>query len=327
MVIKILNGLIAIIAGVGGALVLFWLLNAAVERLPKKWELRLKPYVFVGPALLIVTLFLIYPTVNTAYLSVRGNTGDEFVGLENFTRLFTEAEFQQTLINNILWVLVVPVMAVVIGLAVAVLADRLRPRWENVSKSVIFMPMAISFVGASTIWGFIYAVRPAGRPQVGILNAIVQGLGGEPVAWLQTQTFNFNDFLLMFIMIWLQAGFAMVLLSAAIKSVPDETIEAARIDGASEWQTFWRVVIPQIRSTIAVVFTTILILVMKVFDIVYVMTGGNFQTDVVGNRFFTELFNFRNQGTAAAIVMVLLIAVIPAMYFNIRRFREQEATR
>jgi len=325
--LKLANAVIAVVAGVGGAMLLYWAMNAVVERLPATWEHRLKPYVFIGPAVLVVTLLLVYPTLYTVYLSLFDAGGDDPVGLANYTSLFTDADFQGTLVNNLLWMIVVPAVAVAVGLAVATLADKMRERAERVAKSVIFLPMAISFVGAGTIWGFIYTARPAGRPQIGILNAIVQGIGFDPIAWLQTQTFNLNDFLLMTIMVWLQAGFAMVLLSAAIKSVPQETIEAGRVDGASELQIFWRVVVPQIRGTVAVVFTTILILVMKVFDIVYVMTGGNFQTDVVGNRFFTELFNSRNSGRAAAIVVILLVAVIPAMFFNIRRFRAEEALR
>ena len=325
--LKIANALIAVVGGVGGAVALFWALNAITDRLGKTWSARLKPYAFIGPAVAIVAVFLVYPTVQTALLSLYDRRGERFVALANFTRLFGEAEFRQTMLNNLLWIIVVPAVAVVIGLAVAVLADKLTARAENIAKSIIFLPMAISFVGASTIWGFVYATRPAGRPQIGILNAIVQGLGGQPIAWLQTQGGNINDLLLMVIMVWLQAGFAMVLLSAAVKNVPDETLEAARIDGATELQVFWRVVVPQIRPTIAVVFTTIVILVLKVFDIVYVMTGGNFRTDVIGNRFFTELFQARDSGTAAALVVVLLIAVSPVMVYNVRRFRADEAAR
>lgn len=325
MILKILNGLIAIVAGVGGIVVLYAVLNRFVEGLPEVWEHRLKPYVFVGPAIGAVAIFLLYPALQTSWLSFFGRFGTDWVGLDNYLELFAEKGFQETLINNLLWILVVPASALVVGLAVATLADRLRARWENISKSIIFLPMAISFVGASTIWGFVYAWRAPGRPQIGILNAVLQQMGLEPVLWLQRSALNLNDFLLMVIMIWLQAGFAMVLLSAAIKNVPEETLEAARIDGASEWQIFWRVVVPQIRATIAVVFTTILILVMKVFDIVFVMTGGRFQTDVLGNRFITELFDFGHSGRAAAVVVVLLVAVIPAMIYNVRRFRAEEA--
>jgi alpha-glucoside transport system permease protein len=325
MLLKIANAVIAVTGGVAGVLLLFYVLNAAVERLPERAEQALKPYVFVGPAMLVVGAFLVYPTVQTAFLSFAGPRSEELVGFGNYVQLFGDPSFRETLVNNLLWIIVVPTVSLAAGLAVAVLADRLRPRAEQVSKSIIFLPMAISFVGASTIWSFVYATRPAGTDQIGLLNAVVQAFGFDPVAWLQTGAFNLNDFLLMAIMIWLQAGFAMVLLSAAIKGVPDDTIEAARIDGAKEAQIFWRVVVPQIRSTMVVVFTTILILVMKVFDIVYVMTGGLFGTDVLGVRFFNELFQNLQNGRAAAVVVVLLIAVIPVMIVNVRRFRAEEA--
>lgn len=325
--IKVINAVLAILGGVGGILILYWLLNLVVERMPDAWGNRLRPYVFVGPALAVVGLFLVYPTVRTAVLSFANRDSTAWVGLSNYTDLLAEPAFRETLINNVLWIIVVPAVAVVVGLAVAVLADRLRPRAEKFTKSVIFLPMAISFVGASTIWGFIYAFRPEGRPQIGLLNAIVTTLGFDPIIWLQLTNFNINDFLLMNIMVWLQAGFAMVLLSAAIKGVPDDTIEAARIDGANEVQIFFRVVIPQIWPTVTVVFVTVLILVMKVFDIVYVMTGGTFGTNVIGVQFFVELFEFGNAGRAAAIVVVLLIAVIPVMIYQVRRFRAEEAGR
>ena len=323
--LKLANALIAVIAGVGGTIVLFWAMNKIVETLPEKWENRLKPYVFIGPALIVVTLFLIYPAVRTIYLSFLDDRSTDFVGLDNYTTLFTDPGLRLAITNNLLWVLVVPISCVAFGLLVAVLADRLTPRFENVSKSIIFTPMAVSAVGASTIWLFVYAWRPAGTAQIGLLNAIWTGLGGDAVAWVQVSNFRLNSFLLMVIMIWLQTGFAMVLLSSAIKGVPTETIEAARIDGASEIQIFWRVTVPQIMSTIVVVFTTILIAVLKIFDIIFVSTGGNFNSDVVANRFITELFDFRRFGLAAAIVVVLMIATIPVMVYNVRQFREQEA--
>jgi alpha-glucoside transport system permease protein len=324
-VIKVINAILFMIYAVGGSMALFWLLNFLVERLPEKWEQRIKPYVFIGPAMLAVTIFLVYPGVRTIFLSFFNNRGDEFVGLRNYTALASDPDLRQAIVNNILWILIVPTLAVAVGLLVAVLADRLSPRAERISKSVIFLPMAISFVGASTIWKFIYEWRAQGRPQIGVLNAIWTAFGGQPQTWLQISSGRLNSLLLMIILVWLQAGFAMVLLSAAIKGVPDETIEAARIDGASEVQIFFRVVVPQIASTIIVVLTTIVILVLKVFDIVYVMTGGNFNTDVVANRFITELFNFRQPGRASAIVVALIIATIPVMIYNIRQFRSEEA--
>lgn len=323
---KLLTALLAIVIGVGGIVVLFWSLNALVERgLPERWRDRARPWVFIGPSVLIVGLYLLFPAVDTIRRSFMDARSESFVGFENFEFLVTNDALRETIWNNLLWILLVPAVSVAIGLAVAVLADKLTAKWENVSKSLIFLPMAISFVGASTIWGFIYAWRAEGQPQIGILNAIWTKLGGEPIAWLNQTTYN--DFLLMAIMIWLQAGFAMVLLSAAIKGVPEDTIEAARIDGATEIQIFWRVVVPQIRSSIVVVGTTIVILVLKVFDIVLVMTGGNFGTDVVANRFITELIDNRHNGRAAVLVVALMIATIPFMISNIRRFREQEATR
>ncbi|MBA2528823.1 MAG: sugar ABC transporter permease [Euzebyales bacterium] len=321
--LKVANGLIAIVGGVGGVMLLFYILNMVVERLPGEWEGRLKPYVFIGPAIFVVVVFLIYPSIRTAIDSFFAD--DAFVGFGNYVALAQDPSVRGTLVNNLVWILFVPTFSVGFGLAIAVLADRLRPRWEKVSKSVIFLPMAISFVGASTIWKFVYEVRPPGRPQIGLLNGIITAIGFDPVSWLTTTAFNLNDIMLTVIVIWLQAGFAMVLLSAAIKGVPEETIEAARIDGATEVQIFWRVTIPQIRTTIAVVTTTIVILVLKVFDVVYVMTNGNFETEVIANRFIKEAFTFRQFGRAAAIVMVLMVVVIPVMISNIRRFRAEEA--
>jgi alpha-glucoside transport system permease protein len=324
--LKLLNAVIAIVAGVGGIILLFFLLNMVVERLPGKWEDRLKPYVFVGPALAVVGLFLIYPTVQTIVASFANRDTTAWVGLENYTSLLSDANFHEALINNLLWIIIVPAGSVIVGLLVAVLADRLSARSEKISKSLIFLPMAISFVGASTIWGFVYDARPGDNP-IGLLNAIWTAVGLDQVFWLQLSSFNVNDMLLMVIMVWLQAGFAMVLLSAAIKNVPEDTLEAARIDGATEVQIFFRVVVPQIWATVLVVFTTILILVMKVFDIVYVMTNGAFETQVIGNLFFTQLFEFGDSGGSAAIVVVLMIAVIPVMIYQVRRFRAEEVGR
>jgi alpha-glucoside transport system permease protein len=322
---KLLSGVVAIIAGVGGILVLFWLLNTAVERLPSKWQQRLKPYVFVGPAMAAVGIFLVYPALRTFYLSFFDRRGESFVGVDNYLVLATDPTMRSAIFNNLLWIVFVPTVSVAVGLVVAVLADHLKPTMERITKSVIFMPMAVSFVGASTVWLFIYTWRPPGQQQIGLLNAVWTAVGGEPQAWIQISTGRLNSFLLMVILVWLQAGFAMVLLSAAIKNVPEDTIEAARIDGASEVQIFFRVVIPQIASTIMVVLTTIVILVLKVFDSVFVMTNGRFETDLVAVRFIRELFNFREFGRAAAIVVVLMLATIPVMIYNIKQFREQEA--
>jgi alpha-glucoside transport system permease protein len=325
--IKIANALIAIVSGVGGAVLLYYLLNKLVEQLPQKWEERVKPYVYLAPAFAAITLFLLYPAVRTIILSFANRDSTAFVGLSNYTELLGSPAFRQTLLNTLLWIVVVPAATVVLGLGIAVLADRLNPRGEKVSKTIIFLPMAISMVGAGTIWRFIYEARPPGRPQIGLQNAIVTALGFEPVVWLQETTFRLNSLLLMIILIWAQVGFSMVLLSAAVKGVPTETLEAARIDGANERQAFFRVVVPQIWPTVITVFITVTIGVMKVFDVVYVMTNGNFNTNVIGLDFYNQLFTNGNAGYASAIVVLLMLAVVPIMIYQVRHFRAQEATR
>lgn len=325
--LKIANALLAIGAGVLGAMALFWLMNKIVELLPPKMEERLKPYVFIGPALAAITLFLVYPAVQTVTASFANSDTSAWVGLKNFTTLLTEKEFQTTILNTVLWVLIVPAVTVAFGLLVAVLADRLGPTGEKLSKTLIFMPMAISMVGAATIWQFVYSVKPKQESQIGLLNAIVTQFGGDPVNWLQLSNFKVNSLLLMVIFIWTQVGYSMVLLSAAIKGVPDDTVEAGRIDGATERQIFFRIVIPQVWPTIITVFVTVLIGVMKTADIVYVTTNGNFSTNVVGTAFFVELFKNQENGRAAAIVVMLMIAIIPVLIYQIRQFRQQEMNR
>jgi len=325
--VKVINTILTIIAGVGGAFVLYYLLNKLVELFPPKWEERLKPYFFVGPAFVVIALYLIYPAIQTVVYSFANAQSTAFVGTKNYTDLLTNPGFQQTLLNTLLWILIVPVVTIILGLAIATLADRLRPRGEKFTKTIIFLPLAISAVGAGTIWRFVYAANPEGQPQVGLQNAILVKLGGHPVNWLQLSQFHFNSLLLMVILIWGQAGFAMVLLSAAVKGVPVETLEAARIDGAGERSIFFRVIVPQIWPTVVTVFITIVIGVMKIFDIVYVMTNGNFNTNVVGVEFFNQLFTNGNAGYAAAIVVMLMIAIIPIMYYQVRHFRAQEAAR
>ena len=325
--IRLINALLAIVGGVGAALLLYWILNKLVETLPGKWEERLKPWVFIGPAVAAIGLFLVYPAIRTFILSFANAQSTAWVGLENYTDLLSSEAFRQTLYNTLLWIAVVPAVTVALGLGVAVLADRLGPRSEKLSKSIIFLPMAISGVGQATIWRFIYEARPEGEPQIGLQNAVWTALGFDPVAWLQVDTLHFNSFLLMIILIWAQVGFSMVLLSAAVKGVPVDTLEAARIDGANERQIFFRVIIPQIWSTVITVFITVLISVMKIFDVVYVMTNGNFNTDVIAVNFFNELFRNGNNGRASAIVVMLMIAVLPVIIYQVRHFRAEEAAR
>ncbi len=325
--IKVINALLAVVGGVVGALVLYWVLNFIAERLPEKWEERLKPYLYILPALAAIGLFLVYPAIQTVIYSFANATTTQWVGLENYTDLIGEKDFQITLVNTLLWITIVPTFVVVLGLAVAVLADRLSGGGERVSKTLIFLPMAISGVAMAAIWRFVYEVRPEGETQIGLQNAVWTALGGNPVAWLQQDTLRLNTFMLMIILIWGQTGFAMVLLSAAIKGVPEDTLEAARIDGANERQAFFRVVVPQIWGSIVTVFITVLIGVMKIFDVVYVMTGGNFNTNVIAVRFFNELITNGDAGKAAAIVVMLMIAVIPVMIYQVRNFRAEEASR
>ena len=288
------------------------------------WRSRIRPWLFLAPALLLLGVFLLYPLIDTFRLSFFDATGHRFVGFSNYQWVFVDQSFLITIRNNFLWLLVVPASATAAGLIVAVLADRVW--WGNFAKSMVFMPMAISFVGASVIWKFVFDYRGAGSEQIGILNAIVTGMGFAPQAWV-TLPF-WNNFFLMAILIWIQTGFAMVILSAALRGVPSETIEAARIDGAGEVQIFFSIMVPQVMSTILVVWTTITITVLKVFDIVMAMTGGQWDTSVLANLMYDWIFRGGGDyGRSSTLAMVLMFAVIPVMAFNIRRFRTEEAQR
>ncbi len=324
MALKILLAIITVVLGIGAAIVLYWLLNKLAELLPSRQEHRFKPYFYILPAYAAIIFFLIYPAVLTVINSFKDSSSTSWVGFDNFTHLLKSSSFQQTLFNTLLWIIIVPTFTVIIGLAVATLADKLNPSGEKFTKTLIFLPMAISFVGAGTIWKLIYAYSPTGD-QIGLQNAIITKFGHDPVAWLSLTQFHFNSLLLMVILLWAQVGYSMVLLSAAIKGVPEETIEAARIDGAGGGSVFFRIVVPQIRGTIVTVFITVLITVMKIFDIVYVMTGGSFNTNVLGNEFFNQLFTFSDAGAASAIVVILMIAVIPVMWYQVRHFKREEA--
>jgi alpha-glucoside transport system permease protein len=324
---KILIGLLALVVGLGGAYGFFYCLNMFVEGLPGRLSRGLMPYAFLAPAFALLGLMLLYPTVQTINYSFANRDATEYVGLDNYRDVLGSDAFQSAILNNVLWLIIVPAMTVVFGVIVAVLADKLSTTGEKVSKSVIFLPMAISFVGASTIWLLVYAYDPDSEPATGLLNALWRGLGGDPQTWLQNSDGRLNSILMMVILIWLQVGFAMILLSSAIKGVPEDTLEAARIDGASELQIFFRVVIPQIKGTIITVFITVVILVLKVFDIVYVLTDGRDKTQVIANLFFTELFRNSQSGRASAIVVILLIAVTPVLIYQVRHFRKEEMGR
>ena len=314
---------LAITLGCGGVIGLFYGANLAINALPKPWNRHLLPWVYISPALALLSGYLILPTIQTIYLSFYDGRSRNFVGFNNYIFAFTNKSMLVAFKNNLLWLVLVTGVSVSLGLIIAVLVDKVK--YEAIAKSLIFLPMAISFVGASVIWKFIYAYKPAGDDQIGLLNAVVVSLGFEPVGWLVEK--SVNNFALIAIMIWLYAGFCMVILSAAVKGIPEDIIEAAKIDGANSWQIFFRITIPMIRSTILVVSTTVVILVLKVFDIVFVMTGGNQGTEVIASRMIKEMFNYRNFGRGSAIAVILLILIIPVMVGNIRRFRAQERLR
>ncbi|TVP67036.1 MAG: sugar ABC transporter permease [Leptolyngbya sp. LCM1.Bin17] len=321
--IRLLTAIAAIVLGSGGIIALFYGANWLVNGLPYGLRSRVLPWVYMTPALAVLAAFLILPTIRTLIISFMDRRSEAFVGLDNYIFAVTNSAMLIAFRNNLLWLVLVTSISVSLGLVIAVLVDRVP--YEPLAKALIFLPMAISFVGASVIWRFVYAYQPPGFEQIGLLNAIVVALGFEPVGWLVNRTVN--NFALIVIMIWLQTGFAMVLLSSAVKGIPQDVIEAARIDGANEFQIFWRITIPMINSTIVVVSTTIIVLVLKVFDIVFVMTGGNLDTDVIASRMIKEMFNFRNFGRGSAIAVILLLAVIPVMVANIRRFQQQEVNR
>ena len=348
---KLVITLVAIIWGVGGVALLYWVSNWLIEQLPTDWSARLLPYVFVGPAIAILTWFLALPVIRTFWISLFGRTGAprqlfpaetglaenltnlgthltvyfaDFQWFGNYAAVFTDRSMLESFRNNMLWLIFGTGFSVLFGLLIAVLAD--RSKFEKVAKSLIFLPMAISFVGAGIIWRFIYALKPANEAQIGLLNALVVGLGGDPKPWVAWTEYGFvNNFFLIVIVIWLQAGFAMVLFSAALKGVPNDLLEAARVDGANEFQIFFRIILPSIQATIITVSTTIAIFTLKIFDVVLVMTGGQFGTEVIATNFYRQAFSNRNAGYGSALAIVLLIAVIPVMIYNLRSFNEREA--
>jgi alpha-glucoside transport system permease protein len=316
LIAKILLAAIALGVGVGGIWLLFLGAGWLVSQLPAKWRDRILPWVFVVPALALLAVFLVYPAAGTVLRSLQDANG-QFT-LANFAVLL-QPEFTAILRNNVLWLIVGTGASVVLGLIFAGLFDRIRR--ESLAKTIVFLPLAISLVGASVIWGFVYAWQPEGQPQIGLLNAIVVAFGGEPITWLTSNPLNV--FCEILILVWLQTGFAMVVFSAAIKGVSGEVLEAARLDGANERQIFLGVIVPMIRGSIITVATTIAIVTLKIFDIVYVTNGGRFGDDVVANQMFLQLFQFFDDGVGAALATVLFIAVLPVMYINLRNFRRQ----
>src|SRR5215213_8251620 len=303
---------------------------------------RLTPWLYLLPALIVMTLFIVYPMINTILLSFSNSNGTApasslckagqacwgifenyryaLTAELNFTNLGTlwSSFWSSSYGNTVKWIVVMVTGTVAIGLGFAILADKVQ--YEALAKAILFMPMAISFVGAGVIWKFMYNYGTQ-QVQIGLLNSIITALGGKPVAWLSTVPLN--TFMLIIVGTWIWTGFCMTILSAAYKSVPDEILEAARVDGANEWTVFWRVTVPIILPTITVVVTTMVINVLKLFDLVYVMTGGNFKTDVIANRMYTEINTNYNVGRGTAVAVILVLAIIPFVYFNIRRFLAQ----
>lgn len=294
---------------------------------------KLAPWFYVLPALLIMAVFIVYPTLNTVYLSFMDRRGAQSAAvdcvsgeacwgvLENYHYALTNPEMTTALRNNAMWLILMVPATVILGFLFAILADRVR--YESIAKAIIFMPMAISFVGAGVIWRFVYSFESDPTAQVGLLNSIIVALGGEPVAFLSNTATN--NFALMVVGVWLWAGFCMTILSAAIKGLPVEVMEAARVDGANEWQVLWQIIIPMIFPTLVVVTTTMFINILKIFDIVFVMTGGNFGTEVIANRMFKLIVT--DTGRSMAIAVILIILTIPVLIFNMIRFRKQEEAR
>ena len=273
---------------------------------------------FIGPTLLMLAVGLIYPAILTTVGSFMDANTENFVGFDNYVTLFTEPVYQRVLINTFVWVLIVPFAATVIGLIYAVLVDRTRS--ESFSKALVFLPMAISMVGASIIWKFVYEYRPTNSNQIGLANQILKWLGFDTYQFIITPPWN--TFFLIVVMIWIQAGFAMTVLSAAIKAIPDDILEAAKLDGVSGTQMFRFITVPSIRPSLIVVLTTIAIGTLKVFDIVRTMTGGNFDTSVVANEFYNQAFRYDNAGLGGALAVLLFILVTPIVAYNIRQLRK-----
>ena len=333
---QLFSALVTVVIGVGAAALYFYGANKILDLiLPprgraleaarnQKIAATIRPWLFLGPAILFLGLYLVYPVIDSLRLSFFGRSGENFVGLANYQWAINDQQFRESIVNNLLWLIVVPAASTFCGLVIAYLTDRIW--WGNIAKSLVFMPMAISFIGASVIWKFIYDYRGEGSTQIGLLNAIVGLFGGAPQAWITIPFWN--NFFLMVILVWIQTGFAMVILSAALRGIPEETIEAATIDGAKGWHIFVYIMVPQIWATIAVVWTTITITVLKVFDIVLAMTNGQWNTEVLANLMYDWMFRGGGDfGRGATIAVVIMLAVVPIMVWNIRRLNAEAARR
>jgi len=281
----------------------------------KRKTSALTPLFYVGPAVLFLLVYQVYPALQTIYLSFLDRRSESFVGLDNYKYVFTSQVMLRAFKNNLLWLVLFTAGTVGLGLLFAILVDRVK--YERLAKSIIFMPMAISFVGAGVVWKFMYSYKPAGAEQIGLLNQIMVILGFEPKGWLLENPVN--NLALIVVGLWIWTGYCMVILSAAYKGIPKELLEAGQVDGANDWQVFRHIIIPEMRPALTMVTTTMLVNVLKIFDIIYVMTNGNFGTEVIANRMFKEMFQYANTGRASAIAVVLFLMIIPIMFANIRQ--------
>ena len=325
MVSKLVTALIVVIVVPGVLVGYIWLTEQVLRLVSERMKPRIRPWLWLAPALGLLGLFLVYPMIGTVITSLQDKFGKKFVGLTNYSWFFGSDDALTALKNNLLWLVFLTLLTVGIGLLVAVLVDRVR--YESIAKSVIFVPLAISMVAAGIIWLYMYNYNPPGSPQTGTLNAAIGAVGVGPIPWLQVEDFSVNTFMLIIVMAWMWTGFAMVIISAALKGINPELLEAARVDGATELQVFRGIIFPLLVPTLVVISTTMIITALKAFDVVYAMTGGNLNTNVVGTLMYQEMFRFGNYARGTAIAVVLLIAIIPIMFFNISRFRAQEAIR
>lgn len=285
------------------------------------YENSIRAVIFIAPAFIVLFVFIIFPVFETIRLSFFDKRGEVFVGIYNFAWAIKDPDFRRSILNNFGWLLIVPTLSTFFGLVIANLADRVW--WGTIAKSIIFMPMAISFVGAGVIWKFIYDYRGPGDEQIGLLNAITVALGFEPQAWLTIPLWN--NLFLMAIMVWIQTGLALVIFSAALRSIPNETLDAARIDGASELKIFWSIIIPYLQQTILVIWTIITILVLKVFDIIYAMTNGQWQTEVLANLMYDWMFRGGgDSGRGSVLAICIMIGVIPILGWNLYQHRKEQ---
>ena len=317
---QISTTIVAVIWGTASVILIFYTLNLFAQMFKMKVYNKIVPYIFIGPAILIMGWYLFLPTMRSLMLSFMDKTSTKFIGFDNYKYIFSDKTTLTAIRNTVIWLIVGTTFSVLFGLLIAVLAE--RSYIEKGAKTFIFMPMAISLVGAGVIFKFLYAYRPAGAEQIGLLNAIVTYCEGKPKNWLGSAPLN-NLFLIA-IFVWLQTGFALVVLSASLKAVPDEIIEAARIDGAGEFRILFQIIIPSIRGSIITVSTTILIAALKCFDIVFSMTNGLYGTEVLASEQYKQMFKFLNYGRGSAIAILILIGVSPVIYYNLREFKDRE---